>query len=308
MRARIVFAWDTPHARTLQSRIQQVLTDVAVAFGHSFVMKDERMGEASRQAWGSAMTEETIQACLEADAAVAVVDGEDGLLELAQGMGAVLACHVYDAWPQGALDGLLKSGLVPAGIVCYPLYGDERLKDAAALAYGLTGTARARIREIPFDGSLKAAWADATGALSGRYTTTLPVQTTLDEALADLITRPDQLGVVFAKPAAAQTLRAAADALCGASAPGHLRYLGERQLHAFVAGGQALDAPLGALAAAADLLRTTLSLPREADCLLAAAANVSETAITSDGGEPMDAWERISQQIALVGELLHPKG
>ena len=68
MRARIVFAWDTPRARSLQAQVQQVLSDVAVAFGHSFVMKDERMGAASVEAYGSAMTVETVEACQEADA------------------------------------------------------------------------------------------------------------------------------------------------------------------------------------------------------------------------------------------------
>lgn len=309
MRARIVFVWDTPYARTLQSCVQQVLTDVAVAFGHSFVIKDERMGEASVQAWGSAMTEETITACREADAAIAVLSRDDGLLELAQGVGAVLACHVYEAWPPNAIDGALKSGQVPAGILCYPLYGDERLADAAKIAYQLTGTVRTRMREIPFDGSLKAAWLHATGTLAATYTATTPVQTTLNEALGDMVTRPADVGVVFAKPGAAQSLYAVADALSGRQSPGHIRYMGEKALHAFVAGdrGDGASIPLGALAAAADLLRNSLGLDREADCLLAAAANVSETAITSDGGQAVDAWERISQQIALVGELLHPK-
>lgn len=310
MRARIVFAWDAPGARILQSHIQQVLTDVAVAFGHSFVMKAERMGEASTQAWGSAMTEETIDACRQADAAIALLSRDDGLLELAQGLGAVLACHVYDLWPKGAVDSALKSGLLPAGIICYPLFADERLTDAAQIAYQLTGTLRTRMREIPFDGSLRKAWLLATGALAARYTTTLPIQTTLNEALAEMVSLPDQLGAVFAKPGAAQSLCAVADALCGSQAPGHVRYMGGKPLHAFVTGAQAerVPAPLGALGASADLLRTALHLSREADCLLAAAANVSETAIASDGGQAADAWERISQQIALVGELLHPKG
>lgn len=302
MRARIVFAWDTPRARSLQAQVQQVLSDVAVAFGHSFVMKDERMGAASVEAYGSAMTVETVEACQEADATLAVLTHPDGLLELAQGLLCVLACHLYEEWPAGC-DVPLASGLMPQGVICYPLYADERLRDAAELAYALSG--HGRVREIPFDGSLRENWLAATQALSARYTTMLPVQVTLNDVLASLIADPTGLGVVFAKPQAAQTLAAAADALCG-GLPGHQRFMGDKCLHVYVdsqAGVNSLSP--SALAAAADLLRTSLNLVREADCVLAATANVQQTA--PEGGLDIDAWERVSQQIALAGELLHPK-
>lgn len=309
MRARIVLLWDTPPARALMERVQQVLADVAVAFGHSFLLREERMGEASRAAYGSHMTVEAIEACRAADACAALLTAQDGLLELAEGLDCVLGCHLYEAWPAGAVEAPLASGLMPQGAICYPLYGDSRLNRAAELAYGLASPGKRRVREIPFDASLRDAWLAATLAPASAYAATAQVRATVEDVLGELIEQPEQLGVVFAKPQAARTLRVAADALSGSPASGYIRFMGETCLHAW-AGGAPLDAgqvPPGALAAAADLLRTSLHLTREADCVLAAVANVNETALHGEGGGDMDAWERVSQQIALVGELLHPR-
>ena len=44
MRARLTMLSDSARSKLLVQAVQQVLTDVALAFGHSFLMKDEKMG------------------------------------------------------------------------------------------------------------------------------------------------------------------------------------------------------------------------------------------------------------------------
>lgn len=317
MRARLTMLSDSARSRLLVQAVQQVLTDVALAFGHSFLMKDEKMGQASLDAYGTPMTVETVEACVASDAVLVVTQNGEGMLSLAWGTGCSLACRPFALDQSWAAHSALKSGAMPSGLVVYPLSDEaDAMGDAAIYAYKCAGKTQTPVCEIPFEGNLKEAWVGATKNAAAQHAAVERQIHTTEDALVRLLAEPDQLGVVLAKPGAASLLIAAASAISGVSGVFFDRYVStDRVIQSVFVPEQGLPAdmnPFGVLYAAQDLLRETLQLEREARCLGAAVANVLaagwRTRDTALQGMRVTGYETIcglvSEQIALAGELM----
>lgn len=316
MRAKIMFlSGDTP-SKALVLAVQGVLGDLAVAFGHSFVMKEDKVADASVQAFGSPMTQETIDACQDVNCVLAISQSGRGVEALAQGLNACIGSHSFRIPECMSGHSLLKSGALPEGVLVYPLsMAQGSLSQAAKLVYQGAKQAGLGVREIPFTGKLSDAWAQATGAEAARNPQTIQQVSTLDQTLPELLTHPEMMGIIFAHPAACKAIKKLAEAISGLPSLTYDCYLSQRPIvYAVTISGDVPDgdSPFGLLYASVDMLRHSFMLEKEADCLYTSITNVLEAGWrTQDIALPGDArigtgaiCSLISEQISLVGHLI----
>ncbi len=288
------------YAKGLAAAVGQALTDIAVAFGHSFVIKEVRIG--SRQ------PEEIATSLPEARAVVAVCESGGWAAGLAEALGCRLRLQHYRLHPRLSDLSPLRSGLAPHGVIASPLgHGEgsflfERAADEAR-RLGL------RVRAVEQGSGLGER---PMSPLSGFGAVTLA------EALKEMLQRPDQMGVLAASREIAGLLQVVAGTLCGAPSMVFDHFLSSSlSLYASEAPGRdaASDScnPLGALSAAADML-SALGYQRESECLNASISNVFEagwrTADIAGPQSPRVGTEAlcrlVSEQIGLAGKLLEP--
>ncbi len=316
MRAKIMFlSGDTP-SKSLVLAVQGVLSDLAVAFGHSFVMKEDKIADASTQSYGSPMTQETIDACQDVNCVLAISRTGTGIEALAQGLNACLGGHFIRIPKCMGAHSLLKSGALPDGVLMYPLsMAQGPFSQAVKLVYREAGQAGLGVREIPFTGRLNDVWAHTTAAEAVRNPKTKQLVSTLEQTLPELLTQPEMMGVIFAQPAACKAIKGLAEAISGLPSFLYDCYLSQRPIvYAAALSGEVPDgdSPFGLLYAAVDMLRHSFMLEKEADCLYAGITNVLEAGWrTQDIALPGDArigtgaiCSLISEQIALVGHLI----
>lgn len=317
MRARIMLFSGDEQARRLALEAQEVLTDLALAFGHSLTIREEKMGALSEAAYGSAMTEEAVRASGDCDAVLCTASSSEGLDALAEGLQCDAVCHVYDLPESLSARALLKGDILPRGLICAPLEMHEAgVRAAGKLAYRLANEQKLDILEVPPQGRLRGLWDEAAGYSRLNLPTINWRQLTLPDAIGALISAPQHLGVLLASPLAADSLARLTAGLSGLGSLLHSRYCrGEKPVifsvtqtgHQQEGGG-----PFGLLMAMADLLGRGLSLQREAQALTTCVRNVLEAGwrtgdIALPGEARVDAaavCRLIREQIALVAELM----
>lgn len=318
MRARIMFITGSEQAKALGFAVEEVLTDLALAFHHSFLIRQERMGPASMQAYGSTMTQEAIEASRDCQAVLCASPNDQGLSALAQGMDCLLCCRIYQLPESLKAHSLLKSGELPRGQVMAPLSMDEQLASPAFKAAFLHASSDfSDLTEIAPKGRLRGLWNEATEALRLARPEQGWHAQELAQSIAASVAQPESLGCVLSAPAGAASLHAALAAVSGLHSLMHSRFYGENgpRIYALTAVEDALDGgnPFGLLLASADLLRHSFGLHREADFLLTCIRNVIDagwrTADISLPGEPRVSADAICQllreQIALASELIN---
>ena len=318
MRARIMFITGSEQARALGYAVEEVLTDLALAFHHSFLIKQERIGPASMQAYGSTMTQEAIDAAAECQAVLVASPNAQGMQALVQGMDCLLCCRVFHLPGSLAEHSLLKSAALPEGQLLAPLSLDSQLASAsfqAAFRHAIADCSS--VTELAPRGRLKALWDEMVAALKPLRPELGWHSGDLIRALAQYVAAPETLHCVLCPPAAGETLAAALSSLSGLRRLLHTRYDGENGplIYALTAleEGQEGGNPFGLLLAAADMLRQSFGLHKEADFLLTCINNVIEagwrTADISLPGEPRVSADAICQllreQIALASELIN---
>jgi isocitrate/isopropylmalate dehydrogenase len=296
--------------------VQGVLGDLAAAFGHSFVMKEDKIAEASVQAFGSPMTQETIDACQDVNCVLAVSQSGRGVEALAQGLNACIGSHSFRIPACMSGHSLLKSGALPEGVLVFPLsMAQGLLSQAAKLVYQGAKQAGLGVREIPFTGKLSDAWTQATGAEAVRNPQTIQQVSTLDQTLPEILMRPDKMGIIFAHPAACKAIRGLAATISGLPSFMYDCYISHQPIvYAATISGEVPDgdSPFSLLYAAVDMLRHSFMLAKEADCLYTSITNVLEAGWrTQDIALPGDAristsaiCSLISEQMSLVGHLI----
>lgn len=320
MRARIMLFSGDEQAQGLAFEAQEVLTDLAVAFGHSLTIKEEKMGALSMASYGSVMTEEAIEAARDCDAVLCAASSSEGLEALAFGLSCDVACHVYELQDSLKARALMKGDLLPRGLILAPLMMDEQsVRAAGKLAYRLANEHKLDILEVPPQGRSRDLWEDAAGYARLDLPTLNWRQLTLPEAVSALLTAPHHMGVVLASPLAADTTH---ELMAGISGLGPMlysrHYVDEKPLvfsttrigHQREGGG-----PFGLLMAMADMLRYGLSLPNEAQALSTCIRNVLDAGwrtgdIALQGEARVDAaaiCRLIREQIALLAELIPGK-
>ncbi|NLD33979.1 MAG: hypothetical protein GX653_03635 [Clostridiales bacterium] len=323
MRAKMMLMSGDDQAKRLAFSVQGVLSDLAVAFGHSFLIKEEKISSASMADYGSPMTQEAVDASRDCDAVLCLTADHQGVVELAGGLGCHLCGHVYDLPEVLAAHALLKSNALPQGLIAVPIQmTPEALTHAAELLYTMARTAQRTLREIPATGKRRADWEAATGAASAAYSQTLPTRFTLGQGLDLVLGSPGDMGILFASPSAGEALHAAASQVSGLPLLLYDVYWDMNAARVYAARIREGDAPaggnpFGVLYAAAHMLKHTLNLPREADCLLTSIRNVLDAGWRTpdlhaeDHAMHIDAEAicgLISEQIELAGTLMnfHP--
>lgn len=317
MRAKMMILSGSTEASGLSLRVQQILTDLAVAFGHSFVMVEDKISDLSIQEYGSAMTEEAIESALQCDGVLCVAPDDEGIMELADGLDCILQCHVYMMPEVLNAHSLLKSGKLPRGVLACPIKMDEKaIKNAADHIYSLAKDSGSHISEIPYSGRYLDMWEEAVRPAAARYYLNQRIISDAPGFVRDLIRKPDGMGVLFASATACASMHAVASGLCGIDSFVYNSYWDEQGPRLYAARlqkGAAGDSinPFGLLYAAADMLKYRLGLSREADFLLTCCSNVLNAGwrtsdIAEDGSMRVSTeaiFRLISEQIELVAAL-----
>ena len=317
MRAKMMIFSGSTEASSLSLRVQQILTDLAVAFGHSFIMVEDKISELSIQEYGSAMTEEAIEAAMQCDGTLCVAPDEEGMLELADGLDCILRCRVYMMPECLNAHSPLKTGKLPRGVLACPIKLEEQaLKNAADHVYSMAKDSGLLISEIPYTGKYLHMWEEAVRPAAARYYLNQRMMTDAPGFISDLIRTPEDMGVLLASASACASVQAAASALCGIESFVYDSYWDEQGPRLFAArlqknaAGDSIN-PFGLLYAAADMLKFRFGLSREADFLLTCCNNVLNAGwrtsdIAEDGSMRVSTeaiFSLISEQIDLVAAL-----
>lgn len=312
-----MFLYGDDKARALSLAVQDVLMELGMAFGHSLLIKEERIGDASASAHGSTITPEVIEACEACDTVIVAANSASGLRELAEGLACSLACQVYSLTEALSGHAMLKDGALPRGLVLHPLRMDdaEALTKALSFAYALADSESLPVTELP-RGSARDLWETAQRPGLARYANVQRRESTPEQTLAELPYSLRDFGMILSSPRTAEGLTALLTALSGLPGMPYVRYYGSDlapRLYALTKLGDQGDLgnPFGLLFAMADMLGRGLSLPQEAEALKTCIHNVLDagwrTADISVPGEPRLSataiCELIKEQIALISEL-----
>lgn len=295
---------------------EELLTEISGAFHHSLSLMREKIGEKSIAAYGEPLTEETVDACMKCQA-VFLGDG---------------ACKGADElFDSLEMPVRIRSYCVPDSL-CGRHESPVNLWLAKALSLDAETTSEAFQRTfefareenaplhmiLPTGSASKALWEEQIKGCQASFLSVCTHVFGADEAVARLITAPEALGLVLCPPYAGSILLAAADALC--PHPGLIYDCACTENIALYASHIAVDDPdekilnpISVAHAVAHLLRVSLHLRQEADCLDAAVNNVLFTGWRGDEidafrEEPDQLVERICEQIAVAGELVAKGG
>ncbi len=316
MRLKVMIFSGSEEAETLSVHLQQILTDLAVAFGHSFLLAEDKISSLSTRDYGSPMTEEAIEAALECSGVLCITPDQSGLAELAEGLECLLRCHVY-ALPEGLSDkSLLKSSKLPRGILACPISAEERaLKSAADHIFSLAKEIGMPLTEIPYPGKRFEHWEQAAISAAARYYLNQRRVSNTSSFIRELVLNPDSMGVLWAAPASCRAVHALASSLSGLESfvydsfwDNHGPKLYAVQIEQ--GSGAGLN-PFGILYAAVDMLRYRLGLDREADFLKTCCNNVLDagwrTADIAEDNSMHVSFEAvfrlISEQIDLAASM-----
>ncbi len=318
MRIKLMLLSGSQKAATLSYYIQQILTDIAVTFGHSFVILEDKISKLSLDEYGNTIAENVIVASIDCDAVISIAEDDEGLAELIAGLGCILCSHMY-ALPECLSDfSLLKSNELPAGSISYPMTLEKPVFTMAAEhLYKRVKTENRSLIEIPYQGTYRAVWEEVTGAAANKYFVMSPNRINAGDFLSYLLKHPQKMGIVLANKTACETLNEGAKSICGLPSFVFDAYLDDKGTKLYAvqlvkAGSEEQLSPFGLLYAVVDMLKYSLKLEKEAECLRACINNVLEAGwrtadIALEGQLRVTAeaiFKLISEQIELVAELI----
>lgn len=314
MQARVMMLQSDEQGNRFCTYAEEVLHEVAGAFGHSLSIRLDKIGEASAAAYGTSLTEETVAACRRCDAVFCGRSGCEGLDDLADELGAGVTVR-YCGVPQ-AICGRHEKGFFMALATARAL-DEEGVRCAAAAAFEWTACQEAALTHVPPSGKSADGWRTEVGVQALGHTSVPVREADAPDAMTKLIETPSQLGVLLVSPYAGSIFSAAAVALNTVPQLMYdVRLGGEAKVFAPVLPADGEDCPLGALLAVSDMLRCALRWKREADCLNAAIINILEAGwrtegMTVPGNNVTTAPEMVRlvcEQVALVGRLMGHEG
>lgn len=311
MQAKIMLLPADSAGEKLCSYAEQLLTEIAVAFSHRIVIVREKIGARSVQAYGAALTEETVEQCR---ACTGVICGNAN----AEGLDELCACLEMPL--------RVRSVYLPAaaGVIQPPFYVARVLGQSAALLNKAVKQAMklAREKEMPLTwvspvGRSANDFVSAVNVVKENFPDVRAVRLDAPSAMSLIVEQPQNAGVVLVPAYVGSIFAAAGASLC--PMPGFLREFAPGKMngvHAPVQPNVMPNAdeasPIGMAYAVADLLRDTLHLETEADCLECAIENALTSGFvtrdmqrpgTNVNGEGMTGV--ILRQIELAGSILH---
>lgn len=310
MRARILLLHANDLGKQLSRFAERILTDVSAAFGHVFSIFQEKIGEASEHAYGTALTGETAEAAAASNAALLLSAAEDEISLLQDALELPIAITSFCV--PAALCGRNEA---PASLwVAQALATDAETLNAAAL----TAFRYAAERDIPVScvapsgAASKSNWEAALRCAQRAFPGVRAWNEAPGDAMRHLILSPASGGLVFCPPYAGSMFSAAAGACCTCPNIIYGASLGS-EIALFTAGtanGRANENPFSLAYAIVELLRSALKLENEAACVEAAINNVllsgwrTEDLSAEQATEAERIIELICEQISVAGEFM----
>ena len=311
MRAKIMLLPGTKEDETLCTYAEHILLDVSAAFGHSFSLMREKIGELSMEAYGEALTEETAEACMACKAVLLCAEES-------------VAQELYDALN---LSLRVRSLCVPESVCrrnerAVSMYvgtvlslDAETLRQAMRHAFRLTQEEDVRLVHVAPTGATKADW-EAAVRVEEVATRSSALAMSAPDAAAAMITSPERMGLVLCPPYAGSILCAEGTALCSHPAMLHDFALGDgfAVYTPFLSPHGAPEMHVFSVAIAVSrMLKYSLGLNTEGGCVEAALCNVLANGWggQGDGGasvSPEGILELICDQISVAGELMQKGG
>ena len=296
MRARILMLAEDDRYREPLRVAQQALSAVAVAFGHSFAMREDVLQN---------------RRSLDEDTAL-LIGGRDALHAAALGMGFSYGERYYAErdWDLGL--SRMRDGRTPAGAVVFPLSPDPgRVARACSAACAMARKGGGELLFIPPHGS-EALWQGAMSRASLYASVPQPEPLRLEDALAMALTGLGERHITVADAETAGLMDTVLSHAGGMDTLAYTAYARDegRVFAAPVPYGRRKPGLFSVLYAAAALLDDGLRLGGEGGCLRAALDNVLHSGWRA---RDMKAGERtvpdeeilslVKEQVALAGEL-----
>jgi len=295
---------------------ETVLQEVAGSFGHSFSIRYEKIGKESLQAYDAELTEETVESCMQCDGILLDDANACGIPDLLDELGVHLTLSFYGASNVKGSDGKAE---IWSGIV--------RSLDAVTMKNAVSGAFEAAekllcpISYVAPNGKNEADWHAEIKAQSMLHPTCTVRHYSADQMMEKILLAPEEMGLVLCPPYAGGIFRAALQVLSRDPFDMHAQMRGVEH-SVFASAYQGIDGekplcPIAMVMALSDMLRFSVKLEKEADCVDAAVHNVLEAGwCTPDMPvcnedmviTPEDMVDLICEQITLAGQLLGGSG
>ena len=311
MRAKIMLLSGSQQDEVNAGYAEKILIDLSAAFDHTFSMMQEKIGEKSLAFSGEALTDKAVAACQQCQAVFVCDAMAEGVQDL------------YDALD---LPLLIRSFSVPE-VLCgrhetpVSLYvgsvfsmDEDTLRKAMRTAFSLSQEMDVRLCHAAPTGKSKAEWDAAIRVQEAAFANVSAHAMTAPDAIRDMITAPERMGMLLCPPYAGGIMLSAGAALC--THPNIIHdFAFDESIGVYapwIPRDGSVPGPFAAALAVGKMLRCSLKLSREAACLEAALSNVIvggwET--KEDGGAltGSDVVELIGEQIAVAGELMTKSG
>ena len=339
MKARIVTLPGDGIGPDVMAQAVNVLTSVACAFGHSFTLLERKIGGVSIEAFGEPLTDKVLADCRQADAVLLGPVGgpqwkqldpatrpEAGVEALRRGMdlyAQLLPLGANAMLVQGLGGVTLEDAVWSEDMASDCLMASRQaIAHSAVLAFAQAHKRQKRLCSADWGSgpAVSRLWRDTVNRLAADYPEVEVTHLKADKCAARLLRQPDAFDVILTGGPWGDILAAQAetmaedDAFCARAALGDgLRGLYQPfQSPQTELAGRDMANPLGMILACVMLLRYSLGLDKEADCVEAACRNVIaagwRTQDMADPGRPaigcQGLGELICQQIELAGEII----
>lgn len=307
MRAKIMLLSASERDESNLLYAERILTEISVAFGHTFLLLRDKIGEKARAAHGESLTEKTIAACQDCQA-VFVSDGTgEGLSELYDALDLPIVFRSLSV-PE------CLCGRAEAPVSLYVgtvlSLDEDTLRRAMRVSFLLAQDSEMRLCHVSPSGSSQDSWTAAARVQEALFPAVSAVKLSAPEAVTEMILSPQRMGLLLCPPYAGSVLLAAGTALCAHPNVMHdmaLEEEGAGVYSALLPKDGAEPVPLSAALASAKLLRCSLRLQREAACLEAAVKNVISSGWENGNESPISGegvLKLICEQITVAGELM----
>lgn len=317
MRIKIALLFEDEISQGLVKQAEQTLTGLAVAFGHTFILKEEKIAKASQIEYGMELTEETICSCRQSDLVLACVQSEAAINVLAYELGCFARIRSFSMPNVLRTLSILRTERALVGTLAQALTIEpDRIRALAEFAMDCSRADCTKLTHVPPSGSSRDSWIMAVNQFKARDSDFVLMEAS--DAVPFIIRSSENFGFLMAAPYPGSIILSAVTALFGV--PGILfdEFIGfENHLYAHLVSYNPLvidDAnPIGIHRAVAAFLRSRFGMSKEADCIDAAIHNVLEagwrTSDMSMIGFPrisMTAMGKlISEQVDMAGNFLN---
>ena len=312
MHAKIVLLPGSPVGERLCAIAEEVLTDISVAFGHTFSIVRDKIGEAAERAYGVPLSENTLRLCGQANAVFIGDPNNDAEPFLLRALGIPAKMREFSV-------GGNESGRF---LIARSVYQEKTaLRDMFRAALRQAKEENIRLSYVLPESETDAQlFQDALEAEQADIQAERVDELSPAEAVQALLLAPADVGLLVTPAYAGEMCLTLATCLHGAPMLLHDACVGKKVsvvepfIPDHVKANDDLN-PLGAIAAVASMLRYSLRLSQEADCVASAVRNVLDAGWRTpdmtnmgDGVSCYKMLQLISDQINLAGELLQQHG